>query len=1019
MTVAARQSSYTGSASVMEATRVSSSPHVPAGDDEYLDRLFERAVELVENGRSVGELEIDDHHEHLLPAVERLLRLAQQVAIGQTPSLPSIPGFTILGELGHGGMGAVYLAKQEKLGGRLVALKMLPPAVAMSPHARSRFRAEALAIARLRHPHIVAVHDVVEERGLYAYAMEWIDGAALVGLIDHLVGLPHHPGMADITGFLNTTGSLEETSVPRFMCRVGIEIADALAAVHGEGLLHRDVKPSNVLLRRGGTALLSDFGLVRAADTTLMTQTGAFLGTPAYAAPEQLRGEHARLDARTDVYSLGATLYHALGLQMPILEQNTARILRRIEEGRVTPLRKLNPRVPRDLETIVAKAMAPEPERRYACAANLRDDLKRFVADEPIHARRASLLYRMRKRIKRHRTTSALLAALFLVLAVGAPLVWYGRYRMAAAQNPLGYVEPSGRIIAYETYRLQAGEARAGDAFGNNVAIEGDTIVIGAQEDPGMAYYAGSAYVYTFDGFDWIQQKKLFPGVDGRGSQFGYSIALEHGTLLIAAPASHEPEQGIYVFRRSGEQWTESARLWPGEPLEAMLYGSSVGVSGDFAAIGACAAELTGDQLSGAVWVHARDDHGTSHDATDDTWQLAARLEVSAQPPEWHTWVSLDGRRLAVGEPGSEGGPACGSVYVFESSADDVSAWRRVSDLHASDGQPGDAFGCQLDLDGERLAVGAKWADGVAKDSGAAYVFRSQNGQWVQETKLTASDPTERAQFGCSVALDDDLLLVGAHADSQFVHFGGAVYVFSYDGTRWVEVAKLRPRDLPPKSLFGYRIDVDGDRAVVGAAQENRSARGAAFVFGGLGDCNANGKIDLRDRVTGLSRDANANGICDECEPYPPRLARNTTGMTDNLLIGPPDDIPVCLGTAMVEFDFGERTVVDGDGPDLNVYEYESGRIEFDLIEVLVSSDGQSYVKLAPQEGRATRIPGDGGRGADQYIRSYDLAAGGVSQVRFVRIVGLGDGYGGDGAGMELDAIGAIHIRPASTADSH
>jgi tetratricopeptide (TPR) repeat protein len=199
---------------------------------------------------------------------------------------------------------------------------------------------------------------------------------------------------------------------------VGRAIAGALSAVHQEGLLHRDVKPSNILIRQDGVPLLTDFGLARDQHATLVTQDGQFLGTPAYASPEQLRGE-AALDARSDVYSLGATLYHALALRVPFEGPNTSAILNGIEAGRVTPLRKLDRRVPRDLETIIAKAMDAVPARRYASAAELAEDLERLLSLRPIRARRAGVIGRGWRFARRNRALVTG-AAIALVATSGA-----------------------------------------------------------------------------------------------------------------------------------------------------------------------------------------------------------------------------------------------------------------------------------------------------------------------------------------------------------------------------------------------------------------------------------------------------------------------------------------------------------------------------------------------------------------------------------------------------------------------
>ncbi len=402
-------------------------------DHRFLDEAFERAVERVEDGLSVSTSDLLDGREHLRDRVEELVRLARQVAVGPVPALPKLNDYTILSEIGSGGMGTVYLARQERLAGRPVALKVLPPSAALSSRARERFAAEAHAIARLQHPNIVAVHDVVQTGGVYAYAMEWVDGKSLSQLIDFCNGRAgggHRVPVDDIATFLGAPqDNLPAATWPIFACRVAIAIARALAQVHEAGFLHRDVKPSNILIRRDGTPLLSDFGLAREADTTAYTQTGHFVGTPAYAAPEQLRAESGVLDDRTDVYALGVTLYHALTQRIPFGGRHAADILRRIEAGLADPIRKINPAFPRDLQTIVAAAMDPDPSRRYASADALADDLERLLNLQPIHARPVGWIMRTVKLARRNRRILAgALAgggsALLLAMLLGVYLMW-------------------------------------------------------------------------------------------------------------------------------------------------------------------------------------------------------------------------------------------------------------------------------------------------------------------------------------------------------------------------------------------------------------------------------------------------------------------------------------------------------------------------------------------------------------------------------------------------------------------
>ncbi len=379
-------------------------PSVAPDDEAFLDLVFERALDLL--GRGI-EPEVDsllDGRSHMRDQTAALVDLARRVAMARPVSRPEVAGYALLRELGRGAMGSVFLAEQLALGGRPVALKVLPESQRLSPRARERFVAESRALARLRHPNVVAIHDVVETEGICAYAMEWVDGATLAQLIAHLRASGTTPDLDRVGRYLDsgTTPRLAE-NYTLYVCRLGIELARALAAVHEAGLLHRDVKPSNVLLRRDGTAVLSDFGLARDPETNLGTRTGQFVGTPAYASPEQLEGKNEALDPRSDVYSLGMTLYHALALELPFQSESIAKILLAIASGELAPLRRHDPKIPRDLETIVGKAIESEPEHRYQSAGELADDLERLVRLEPIHARPVGHWARLTKLMRRNR----------------------------------------------------------------------------------------------------------------------------------------------------------------------------------------------------------------------------------------------------------------------------------------------------------------------------------------------------------------------------------------------------------------------------------------------------------------------------------------------------------------------------------------------------------------------------------------------------------------------------------------
>lgn len=380
-------------------------------DEAFLDALFDDLVAAALNGAKVDVEVRLQGRAHLVDQVGELQDLAGRVArprAGATEAPTRIAGHEIVRELGRGASSVVYLARQRSLGDRPVALKLLTQAIVSSGSDRRRFLAEVRALARLRHDNVIAVHDVIEADGVLGYSMEWIDGCSLRDLIQSrasgaATGLAAQPG----------------TRWVPFVCGLGVALARALACVHAAGLLHRDVKPANVLVRHDGVPVLADFGLVRDDASSVETRAGAFLGTLIYAAPEQVRG--GALDARADVYGLSATLYHALTLRPPVQGETTAAVLRRIEAGEIPRLRHLDRGLPRDLDTVIGRGMEADPQRRYPDAAAFADDLERVLGLHPIRARPPSIVDRVVKVLRRNRravagaVTGVLLTVLTLV----------------------------------------------------------------------------------------------------------------------------------------------------------------------------------------------------------------------------------------------------------------------------------------------------------------------------------------------------------------------------------------------------------------------------------------------------------------------------------------------------------------------------------------------------------------------------------------------------------------------------
>ncbi len=318
---------------------------------------------------------------------------------GEAPG--RVGDYRILREVGRGGMGVVYEAIQEPLQ-RRVAVKVLL-SIGEDTAKVERFRREASAAARLSHPGIVRVYGAGESGGAYFYAMEFVEGKSLAALAGERRFAPHEAA------------------------RLVIEAADALHYAHENGLVHRDIKPANLMLDPTGRVLITDFGLVRDEQQGSLTGSGQILGTPRYMSPEQADGRNDSIDRRSDVYSLGACLYELLSGK-PIFEgDSVALLLRRVLFEDPLPLRRHVPALAVDLETICMKSVSKEPERRYDTALELKQDLERYLAGDPILARPMGPVSRVVRRVRRHPVAAGAWLAAFLVASAGLGFAWAAR----------------------------------------------------------------------------------------------------------------------------------------------------------------------------------------------------------------------------------------------------------------------------------------------------------------------------------------------------------------------------------------------------------------------------------------------------------------------------------------------------------------------------------------------------------------------------------------------------------------
>ncbi|MBI4602275.1 MAG: protein kinase [Planctomycetes bacterium] len=383
------------------------------------------------------------------------------------PELQQVGEYRILREIGRGGMGVVYEAEQASLG-RRVALKVLPFHVLLDAKRLERFRQEARAAAHLSHPNIVPVYGVGEHLGLHYYVMQLIPGQGLNRVIEE-VRRQRQAGGSDgdaapdsssslAAGLETGGGSGGRDHYFNNVARLARDAALALDYAHGEGILHRDVKPSNLLLDPGGRVWLTDFGLSKAEGTEDLTQTGDFVGTALFMAPERFKGWS---DPRSDVYGLGVTLYELVTLRPIFVERDRAQLLRKVATEEPPAPRRLDRSIPRDLETIVLKAIAKEPSQRYASARAMGQDLERFLDGMPVEARRSHALERLGRWCARNPLLSTLAASVLMLLTAVAVVSSALAARLVGEQAALIREQAAGQEKLRAAYLAEASAVRA------------------------------------------------------------------------------------------------------------------------------------------------------------------------------------------------------------------------------------------------------------------------------------------------------------------------------------------------------------------------------------------------------------------------------------------------------------------------------------------------------------------------------------------------------------------------------
>jgi serine/threonine protein kinase/tetratricopeptide (TPR) repeat protein len=480
------------------------------------DRLFAGYIDRLNLGETLDKTRILAEHPDLGPELLTELETFQQIGAGgiKGGELGRMGDFRLLRQIGKGGMGIVYEAEQASMD-RRVALKVLRAGMPADQKSILRFLREAKVAGKLQHPHIVPVHQMGVEGGTPFFVMEFVEGETLDEILRrlrHHGGPDSSPAAAQALSKVSQSmdwrpgddgasprseplgelardrpishtgeggGTLDTDGINLAYCmRIATAfagVADGLQHAHGRGVVHRDLKPSNLILDRAGRVRILDFGLARLEGQKSLTVSGEFLGTPLYMSPEQAMAHRAPVDSRTDIYSLGATLYEMLTWRPPFHGRDYKETLSLIISRDPLPPRSCNVRIPRDLETIVLKCLRKDPAERYGTAEALGQDLHRFVRGDPIEARPQPAWERLARRAWRNKVKLAM-AAVVSTMSLGLlalALVLNARFREDRRMNYERLVNES--IAQLELGVLtSSGESREGETVSLGLIYRGD-----------------------------------------------------------------------------------------------------------------------------------------------------------------------------------------------------------------------------------------------------------------------------------------------------------------------------------------------------------------------------------------------------------------------------------------------------------------------------------------------------------------------------------------------------------------
>ena len=388
--------------------------------------------------------------------------------------------------------------------------------------------------------------------------------------------------------------------------------------------------------------------------------------------------------------------------------------------------------------------------------------------------------------------------------------------------------------------KLIASDGTAYDYFGNSITIDGDYAVIGAWKDGDNWSMSGSAYIFHKSGTSWTEQTKIIASDGAADDNFGYSVSISGDYAVIGAWGDDDNganSGSVYIFHRSGTTWTEQAKITASDGAADDRFGCSISISGDYAVIGAGYDDDNGAE-SGSAYIFHRS--GTN-------WIEQAKITASdgATDDRFGYSVSINGDYVVIGAHyDDDSGSESGSAYIYYRSG---TIWIEQAKITASDAAAYDWFGYSVSVSGNYTVIGAHWDDDNEANSGSAYIFHRSGTSWTQQAKITASDGAAEDEFGRSVSIDGDYVVVGACHDDDDGTDSGSAYIFNRSGTSWIQQAKITASDGADFDYFGCPVSICEDYALISAHydDDNGEGSGSAYVYNNGSEIEAPSNITI------------------------------------------------------------------------------------------------------------------------------------------------------------------------------